>query len=517
MTERKKSPVFVREATGLVKSVSFFDAIALNLSSMSTGVALATIGFTMALLPSVSGVNLVYASIIGFVFSIPQVIVYTIMTRKIPRTGGDYVWISRNINPMFGSAISLMGFTLQTLAFLALIVLTTVFAIGSVGLSLGFESLLGLALPGNISGSDPLSQFILGMLIFTGLIVVNILKPKAGYKIVSIFTVIGIATMVLAMIVLLSAGTQGVQNYMDFLNSIGSNTTYADVANSYSGPSFDWGANLFILPFFAIFVYPWIVAGPAVASEIKSKDTLRWNVPISAIFSAGLLTAGFATMYYAGGFAFTNAALANPTLVYNYSFNFWTLAMGVSSSPAFAWIIGAGWIAWNIAILAYGIIIFSRYVFAQAFDRFLPAKFAYISPRYSSPVLAHLLDLILTIAFVGAAAFLYGPLSSLFGVVLSAVLYFVFVGIAVALYGLRTQSGRTKTTLAVCGTLMAAVYVFLTYEFLGSPNVWGGNTLAYVYIVVSFVAGLLIYGLSKAYYKKQGIDISLAFKEIPPE
>jgi len=514
----KRSPgVFVREATGLIKSVSMFDAVALNISSMSTGTALATIGFTMVLLPTISGLNLVYASLIGFLISIPQIIVYTIMTRKVPRTGGDYVWLSRNLNGMFACALTMMGFTLQTLAFIALIVLSTVFAIGSVGVSLGYQSFLSLALPGNIQGADPLSQFIVGIVIFGVLILINVVKPKAGYKIVSVFTVFGIASMVLAMVVLLSAGNQGVQGYMTFLNSIGSNTTYTQVANSYTGPSFSLGTNLFILPFFAIFVFPWIVAGPAVASEIKGKDAVRWNVPIAAIMSTILLTAGFGVMYYAGGFEFTNAALANPTLVYNYSFNFWTLAMGVVSFPPLAWIIGAGWIVWNIAILAYGVIIFSRYVFAQAFDRYLPASLAYISPKYNSPVAAHLIDLVMTTIFVGVAAFLYGILSSLFGVVLSAVVYFVFVGIAIALYALHSQQGSTKSLLAVCGILMSLVYIFLTYEFLASPSVWGGNTFAYVYMAASFAAGIVIYVISKSYYMKRGINIDLAFKEIPPE
>ena len=513
----QKAPVFLREATGLIKSVTLFDAIALNVSSMSTGAALATIGFTMALMPSVSGVNLVYATLIGFVFSIPQIIVYTMMTQRIPRTGGDYVWISRNLNPMFACALTLMGFTLQTLAFIALSVLSTVFAIGSVGVSLGYEGMLGLALPGNLSGADPMSQFVLGTGIFVLLIIVNILRPKTGYRNVTVFTAFGIVAMLLAIGVLVSAGNEGVQGYMSFLATIGSNTTYTQVASSYTGPVFDLQPNLFILPFFAIYVYPWIVAGPAVASEIKGKEAIKWNVPIAAILSTVLLTAGFAAMYAAGGQAFTNAALSNPTLVYNYSFNFWTLAMGVTTTPAVAWIIGLGWIVWNIAIIAYAVIIFARYVFAQAFDRYLPSRLAYVSPSFNSPIAAHLIDLVLTVAFVAIAAFLYGPLSSLFGVVLSAVIYFVFVGLAVTVYAMRKEKGGPKSLLALCGILMALVYVFLSYEFLGNPSVWGGNTLAYIYIVVSFVAGLGIYLTSRWYYGKLGIDIRLAFKEIPPE
>ncbi len=79
MTEKERSSVFVRESTGLVKNVSMLDAIALNVSNMSAGAALATIGFTMVALPSVAGVNLVYASLIAFILSIPQIVVYTMI------------------------------------------------------------------------------------------------------------------------------------------------------------------------------------------------------------------------------------------------------------------------------------------------------------------------------------------------------------------------------------------------------------------------------------------------------
>ena len=43
------------------------------MGNMSAGAALATIGFTMASLTSVAGVNLVYASIIAFLLSVPQI------------------------------------------------------------------------------------------------------------------------------------------------------------------------------------------------------------------------------------------------------------------------------------------------------------------------------------------------------------------------------------------------------------------------------------------------------------
>ncbi len=95
--------------------------------------------------------------------------------------------------------------------------------------------------------------------------------------------------------------------------------------------------------------------------------------------------------------------------------------------------------------------------------------------------------------------------------------YFLFVGLGAFVYGIRREKGRDRSVLAVAGILMAAVFAYLSYEFLASPRIWGGNPLAYGYIVVTFLAGVGIYFASRSYHKARGIDISLLFKEIPPE
>ena len=517
--KKDETKVFVRQATGLVKHVSLLDAISLNLGDMSAGAAVATIGFSTILLSSMAGINLVYASLLAFILSIPQIIVYTIMNRKVHRTGGDYIWTSRVFGGMFGGSLAFMGYSLETLAFLALISLSTVFAIGSVGVALGNSSFLGLALSAGTAGSIPWLQFLIASLIFAALIAVNVFRPKLGYKLVTGAILVGVVILLLAMGILLHAGRAGVESYVANLQATqGFNQTYSQVAASNSGSGFNLADTLLLLPFFAIFVYPWMNAAPAVSSEIKGKSGVKWAIPISSVIVMLLVTGAFATMYYAGGFNFINGALSNPTLVYNYSFNFWTLAMGVSGSPILGLIIGIGWIVWDLAILAYGIIVFSRYIFAQAFDRFLPEKLAYVSPKYGSPVAAHAFDLIVTVLLIGGAAFLYGPFSSLYGAVVAAMIYFIFIALAAIIYAIKhDRNAGTKYTLIVSGILMAVVFSYITYEFLAYPAVWGGNLLAYGYVVVSFIAGLVLYTISKRKNAAKGIDISLAFKEIPPD
>lgn len=526
-----KPTMFVREATGLVKQASFLDSISLNISNMSAGAALGTIGFTMIAV-DVSGVNLAYGALIAFALSIPEIVVYTMMSRRMPRTGGDYVWVSRALGGFWGSSLSFMGYTLETLAFLALIVLSFVVAVGSVGVFLtnGAASWLNLAVP----GAAPLEQFAVGIVLFAALIGVNVVKPRVGFKLVSTLTVISVIILLIAVFTLLANGHQGVVNYMNSVNAsepfvvpnihVG-NLTYSQVANTYQGSSFSFGPTLLILPFFAIFVFPWLNAAPAVSSEIKGRSAIKWNIPVSAAIVLVLIAGAFEAMYYAGGVPFINAALHNPDLVVYYSFNFWTLAMGVTTSVPLQYLIGIGWILWEVAVLAYGIIVFSRYIFAYAFDRFLPTSFSNLS-RFGSPLTAHMLDLIVTIGLVAAFASFYGSLSALYAAVIAAMIYFFFVGISAVVYANKHEKGSSKGTLSIAGVLMSLVFLFIIYQFIADPTVWGtsatvagipGTDFAYAYAAGSFIAGAIIYLVSKSYYAKRGIDIGMAYKEIPPE
>jgi amino acid transporter len=508
------SRIFLREATGLTKRVSLLDAIAINVSYMSVGAALALVGFTMLALPTVKGVNLVYGSAIAALLAVPQMVVYTMLSRRMSRTGGDYVWLSRSLGGFLGSTITFTGITLETMPYLALIALSAVFAIGSVGLSLGFPNMLGLALPGNISGADPFSQFLLASAMLVLLVGINIVRPRLGFKLISIFWILGLFGVCLATITLLFAGRTGVENYIHRLDI--PNVSYSSIAASYSGSTFDLNATLLMMPYFALFTYPWFNAAPSVGSELTSKAS-RLNVPISLLIAFLVVTIPFASMYYVAGFQFTTAALSNPTLVNNYSFNFWSLAMGVSSNIVQAFLIGLGWILLTIAILAFGVITISRYMLAQAFDRFLPARLAYVSPKYSSPVVAHLLDLAITVILIGLAAFLYGTISSLYGAVMASMIYFAFVGIAAIVYAVKNEKSGSRILLAAAGLLQTTVFLYLTSEFLAYPTIWGGNALAYGYIVATFVLSIIIYEISKTWYAKEGINVDLAFKQIPPE
>jgi len=517
-----KPAVFVRESTGLVKNVSFLDSVSLNISNMSIGGLLGGLGINLiasaVIFPSLSGVNLVVASILGFLLSVPQIVLYTMMTRRYPRTGGDYVWVSRNLGGFFGSTISFMGYTMETTAYLALVTILAVFAIGGVGVALGHFEYLGIALPSDITGANPTQQFAVGAALFAVLVGINILKPKFGYRLVSYLTMIGIATLLVAIFTLLAAGHSGVVSFINGLkDEAGKAISYDAVAASYSGPSLDLGATLFVMPVMFAFVYPWLNAAPAVASELKGRTAIRWNVPISAVAALVLTTAALATMYYVAGQPFVNASMANPALVFYNNINFFTLAMGVAPNAVLSVIIGLGWIIWTVAILAYGIIVISRYLFAQSFDRFLPSRVSFVSPRFGSPVVAHAIDLVFTITLVGLAAYYFAGASSLFGAIVGSMVYFVFVGLAALLHAIRKETGTGKILLALAGFGNILVFSYVAWQFVSNFSTWGINLLSGGFNVFSIILGGAIYLAARQYHRRRGIDISLAYRELPPE
>jgi len=96
-------------------------------------------------------------------------------------------------------------------------------------------------------------------------------------------------------------------------------------------------------------------------------------------------------------------------------------------------------------------------------------------------------------------------------------IYFMFIGLTATVYGLRKETGTPRMILAVAGILNFFVFGYVAYQFLANPTVWSLNDLTYGFVIFSFIFGAAIFMASQRYYKGKGVDISLAYKELPPE
>ncbi|MBM4428528.1 MAG: hypothetical protein FJ031_15010, partial [Chloroflexi bacterium] len=99
------SNLFVRKATGLVRSWSVMDAFIYALFSIN----LITLGlYSFSQMYSFEG-GMVNALIISAIFIFFEVVVYAALIAVMPRSGGDYVWQSRILGGAVGFILAVTG------------------------------------------------------------------------------------------------------------------------------------------------------------------------------------------------------------------------------------------------------------------------------------------------------------------------------------------------------------------------------------------------------------------------
>src|SRR2546428_3598168 len=119
--------LFVRNATGLVRELNAFDAFNLVFSAVLIPVGITQVmGFTPQFWPHAN-------MLASFLIATPLVLcfglVYLYFTTLMPRSGGDYVWVSRTLHPFLGF---LVNFSL-TFVFLTWVAFNFTFMLSVVG------------------------------------------------------------------------------------------------------------------------------------------------------------------------------------------------------------------------------------------------------------------------------------------------------------------------------------------------------------------------------------------------
>src|SRR5205807_2035635 len=98
--------LFLRNATGLVKSWSTFDAFVYSFWSVN----LVTLGlYGMSFVYTVPDGQLLAAIILFGVLTTFLVVTYAMLVSVMPRTGGDYAWQSRVLGGGLGFVLSITG------------------------------------------------------------------------------------------------------------------------------------------------------------------------------------------------------------------------------------------------------------------------------------------------------------------------------------------------------------------------------------------------------------------------
>src|SRR6516162_2939798 len=235
--ETRNQPLFVRQSTGLVREANAFDAMVFNaVFSAPVGATLAWgVFFALSLFP---GADLVTATIIAFVINVPVLVMMALMASSMPRTGGDYVWVSRILSPPlatvsnFGAAFSAMiGATYWARYF-------PVFALGPTLVTFGiFFHNNDLIAWGGRFQTDHAWIFLGGLFMIVLMTAILIAGTKMTFRWQNTFWIIASAGTFLAFIVLAFGSSQSFQSHFNQLSARfgGHGNSYQHVIDAVRG------------------------------------------------------------------------------------------------------------------------------------------------------------------------------------------------------------------------------------------------------------------------------------------
>jgi len=534
------SQLFVRKSTGLVREASALDATIFN------AVFSAPVGATLAFnlfwaLSAFPKADIVSVTLISFVLNIPVIVMMALLASSMPRTGGDYVWVSRILSPPlalisnFGAALSAMiGATFWARFF-------AVAALGPVLTSLGaMLDIPVLTEWGTNFQTDKIWTFVGGFSMVALMTIVLIAGTKTTFRWQNIFWIIASVGTFLAFIALAFGSTADFQSHFNALNQAQGGGTMSDVvgAAGVAGITPELGDMDQTLP--AIFVLMtfmmWNWWSVYLSGELKSAmnrgrqmtimfGALAWDVVFIAL--------GAALLFKVTGFDFIVAANSGSDqyAIPGGAF-FQVLASLIYNIPILTVLIVGSFLFWSLPAMVGNTFMPIRTVFAWAFDRLLPEKFAEVNERSHSPVPA-----ILLVMGIVTAMLYWSIWGTDFGTwlalgVLAGVVCVVIVAVAAMAFPSRRsdlyQSSPANMrilgipALYIAAPLSIAVMAFLTWAVWTYPALTLGDAdkihgLVPVFMGGIVVVGLVIYYGAKFIRRSQGVDIDLVYRELPPE
>lgn len=532
-----KPRVFLREATGLVREIGWFDAFQFNVIGIGAATAL-QMGLTVG--PLIGG-DPTLIMLIAAVSGIFVVLVYYMLTVTMPRSGGDYVFISRILHPSLG----FMG--------AGIFLFLNVYFIGGWGATGWVASGVSpvLSYVGALYNIPvlrdwaaalvvPVNTAIIGLVTIALFALLMIIKGRWFYRINNVLLVYAtlMAFVMLALFVSTSQHdfTQLFDSYAGAYGTSSADIIATATAAGWSLPERTLYTSL--LSSVCLFQsWYWIVSSTTFGGEIKSPRSSQLYGMIACVIFWGL--AGgilYVSVFNMVGYPLLSAAaylsLFQPAQwrlpVPPYMVVF---ASVVAKNPYLAVIIGFSTVFPVMLTVPWSMTIFTRYAFALSFDRMLPSSISDVSDKYHSLAKALIVSAVLG-TVVMAFAILPTTASYIFfltwGMSLSSMTVMLLASVAaIALPYRRRELYETASAIkaklagipiiSVVGALSAVFLLIGIGTYLSLSKYTGltpESTAAQFGVMIFFFA---LYFVIKYYRRSRGIDITAAFAEIPPE
>jgi APA family basic amino acid/polyamine antiporter len=540
------SNLFVRKATGLVRSWSVFDAFIYATFSIN----LVTLGlYIFSQMFFLKG-GLIPTLLVSGAFIFFETIVYASLIAVMPRSGGDYVWQSRILGGGLGFVLSITGWwfilwlwvPLYSDMFRHIFITPTLAILGFKDAALWF-------------GQTPMGLFVTALLV-CGIVSGFIAMGMKTYARIQRYCFFGGMVGLIIVFALLAFNTP--QSFQAGLEReapgmlgtapgvYAATMTAGQAAGAeapLTGGSF---AAIFMAIPFIVFFNLWPNWGSTLYGEVRGATDFKRNL-------WGMAAALIITTVLAIAFLL----LINKTITWEFYMNanaaWWSSIWGTSSqvAPLPVWpypallvafisssrvfqllvvlLMSLWWFGWSGTVFLSS----TRVIFAASFDRLLPEKFSEVNARTHTPVIA--LAMMVIPSIIVSALFAWNVFSfqslTLDSTLVIAVTYLGSTIAAILLPYKKPELYNASPIakykifgfplITVSGVIFGGFLVFLLYAWLVDPEQLYGiglrNTSSIIFIIALYLIAFLVYMGFKLYRKSIGIDIDKVHQEIPVE
>jgi basic amino acid/polyamine antiporter, APA family len=522
----------VRQKSGLVRSASGFDAFVFALSGISVGIMFEWGSFfATGFYP---GGNQVVALLISVAAALVVAFAYRYWGQIFPRSGGDYVFLSRGFHPGFALGVNFVycWILMVSPAFAMSIMQPLLSSFASVlasatgwhfldSLSTWFGTNLGYAVIGSVD------------LLLAAAIGVFGLKRSIMYM-KSLFYV-GLGAEVILVIALLFSHTSTFAHHLQAATG----HTVAQIETKAKATGFEHGGfnllhtfkvtNWYVTSLFfaALLLY--------IGGEIKNAARNIRRALVAAVIFSGLATLVWTVVLnhvvptsLQGALAWNSySAPTYSTAAVPYPHELMALLWGTSGAGLILTIIAfvgcLAWVTlWTPLVLSFA----QRGILAWALDGLTPRWVGRVNERYHTPIPALLIALFMGESFMLWFAFDPGTRTIILLVPL-------FVGIGLSMLvgtffpyvrkDLMEQSIvadkkwfgiHRMSILCGAGTIIMAFWSWLMW----TDHIASGTDRTPIWVTLGIVAAITIYYFClRAYKRREGEDITVTFKRIPIE
>src|SRR5216683_1736553 len=539
-TAGSRPSLFLRNATGLVKAWSTFDAFLYSFWSVN----LITLGlYGMSFAYFVPDGQVLPAALITGVLVTFLVIAYAALVSVMPRTGGDYAWQSRVLGGGLGFVLSITGwwFTLFLWAPIYANILNVQFflplayTLQWAGVATFFTSQTGL--------------FVSCLIVLAFVSVIVTLGMETYARVQKVCFWIGLVGLVVVCGLLLFASQSDFQSAFNreatalfgakdgaYQATIDAGTKAGYAPHDFS--FFSFGPVFLLMPWLAFYLL-WPNWGATLYGEVRGAKDIRkpfWSMFWGLWVTVGLVALVVVLTVKTIGWQFYNEANAA----------YWS---GTAPVPGWPYpVMYAGWLVSNhvfqaLLILVMGLWFFgwagtlflssTRVIFAAAFDRVLPSWAANISAKRRVPYGS--LILMIAPSIVISAIYAYKPSFTSVFLDATAVLALTFFATTVAAIILpwRRKDLYEASPIAnykiagipaitVVGVITGAFLLFMLWEWsFNSADLYGttfsSTPNSVYYFLATYIVAVVIYVVARVVRKRQGIDLDRIHHEIPVE